>query len=83
MKIYTVMQPPYTMAKDEGATIFMCTYFEPEVFDDENDAVEAAQRLARRYLGTQVWIVEGEASRSFQCEPLPVVEGAPSIQVGA
>lgn len=83
MKIYTVMQAPYTVAKIEGATIFMGTYFDPEVFDDEDDAVESAQRLARQHRGTQVWIIEGEASRSFLCEPLPVVEGAPSLQVGA
>lgn len=80
MKIYTVMQAPYTVAKIEGATIFMGTYFDPEVFDDEDDAVESAQRLARQHRGTQVWIVEGEAVSSYRCEPLPVIKDVPTVQ---
>lgn len=79
MKIYTVLPAPATVVDIEDATVFLRVQFEPETHIDEADAVEAAQRLARQHPGVAVWIVEGEASRSFLCEPLPVVEGVPTV----
>lgn len=80
MKIYTVMPGLATITDSDDATVFLRVHFEPEVFTEECEAVDAAQRLARQNPGVSVWIAEGVASRSFQCEPLPVVETSPKIQ---
>lgn len=80
MQIFTVMPGLATIADSHDATAFVRGQFEPEVFTEECDAVEAAQRLARQHPGLSVWIAEGQASRSFQCDPVPVVEAAPTIQ---
>lgn len=80
MKIYTVLPAPSSITESEYATVFLMVQFEPETYIDEADATEAAQRLASQHVGVAVWIVEGEATCSFRCEPLPVVKSEPTIQ---
>lgn len=81
MKIYTVMQGAFTTHDDEDATRFLFGQTAPQVFDDEDSAVTAAQLIARTHRGRQVWVVEGEAKRAFYVEPVPVAEVAPTVSV--
>ncbi len=81
MKIYTVMPASIKMTDHDDATIFTSACFDPEVFDNKGDAVEAARLLARRYSGQQVWIVDGEVADAYSCEPLPVLVQKPTVQV--
>lgn len=80
MKIYTVMHAPFTVSDSEDAMVFTSTYFKPEAFICEAEAVECAEEFARSYRGHHVWIIEGVAKESFHCEPEPVLKGKPLVQ---
>lgn len=80
MKIFTVMQAAHKVSNDEDATVFLGEFLDPEVYDDHEQAVNAAERLSRQYPGLSVWVVEGEAVSSYRCEPLPVIKDAPTVQ---
>ncbi len=48
-------------------------------FLDQEEAGDFAQRMARRFPGTQLWVMEGTATKAFITDPLPVRECTPAV----
>jgi len=80
MKVYTVMQGPCEDKQSEFSfEACLIQAADPSVHDDLESAVTEAKNLARTFPGRQVWIVEGEAVKSFYVPLAQVEEVEPTV----